>query len=180
MMGRTHVLIGMDAVWWVKALPPIVQPDPGTILLCFVAAGLGSLLPDLDAQSSLLQNLSLLGVRPFRLFGVLIAPSGHRGLLHSQWGILLIAFVTFPLALWSVTAWISLVLGFCTHLAADACTRGGIRFRYPDQSRYHLLPRPLLLVTGSPPEDLVFALAACTLVLLILRIPLAPTSFSPF
>ena len=178
-MGRTHVLIGMDSVWWVKTLPQGVQPDPGTILFCFLAAGLGSLLPDLDAQSSLLQNLTVIGLRPFRLLGVVIAPSGHRGLLHSLTGILLIAGLSAPLAFWSGDAWVSLILGYCSHLAADACTRGGIRLRYPNPRRYYLLPRSLRLVTGSAPEDLVFVLAACVLLLLLLLVPLTQTTLSP-
>lgn len=86
-----------------------------------------------------------------------LALRGHRGLTHTL--IVPILFVAvFPLL--GKPGWgIAFLLGYATHLLGDAMTRSGIPVLWPlTDSRYHLLPRPIQLRTGSPAEHALMAL----------------------
>jgi len=46
-------------------------------------------------------------------------------------------------------------LGYLSHLFADMCTKSGVPLLYPtNKKRYHLLPHPLLIKTGTVGETL--------------------------
>lgn len=180
-MGRTHLLLGVNSVWLLALVPGavgIAGPDghnPG--LLAGVAA-LGALLPDLDAPQSTVKSLRLgKYFQPFWLPATLLHRAfGHRGLLHSLLGLggtgLLLAL---PLGLWLGTpSALALLLGYASHLAGDACTKSGIPLRFPNPVRWHLLPPPWRLTTGSQAEEVVFALLAGTALLLLLPRVLTP------
>jgi hypothetical protein len=50
----------------------------------------------------------------------------------------------------------------------DAATKSGVRFFYPRQTRYHLLPKAWRITTGSQAEEPVVVLfAVCALFLLL-------------
>lgn len=167
MMGRTHLMLGLGSAWALAPFPGFEAHLPAALL----GAALGSLLPDLDARNSLLQTVSVGGVRPFRLPALAVSPYGHRGLLHSLAGQILVAVLALPLAALDPFAWAGVIAGHASHVLADAATKGGVRLLYPDPRRFHALPRPLRLTTGSPPEEAVLALAAvCLLALLASRL----------
>ena len=168
-MGRTHVLLGINTIWTLQVPWPGFSLGADAFAGCILAAAFGALLPDLDAPTSLLQNVSVAGVRPFKVVALGAAPYGHRGPLHSRIGLAVVAVLASPLLIYVPLLWLALLLGFASHLAADACTRGGIRWRYPDARKTYLLPKRLRFVTGSPPEDGVFVLAAIGCLLLVLR-----------
>ncbi|MDF2441464.1 MAG: inner rane protein [Abditibacteriota bacterium] len=181
MMGRTHALIGTTTLWlfhWSGTLN-----HETLAFLVLVAVG-GALAPDLDAQDSLVKRFAIAGLRPFvPLSQLLHGAFGHRGLLHSLLGLGLFTLLCgLPLALW--LGWpfgVALSLGYASHLLADAATKSGVPLLYPRRRRYHLLPRPLRLTTGSAAEDAVFALAAgVVLWLLLQQLPMQqlPTSGS--
>jgi len=135
---------------------------------------LGALLPDLDVSQSQIKHLSVAGVTPFAPLSVLLNRTlGHRGLLHSALGWSVATLLFLPLALLgSVSIPLALSLGYASHLATDACTKSGIPLLYPRRTRYHLLPRPLRLTTGSMAEEAVFALLAVTVAgLLLCQLP---------
>jgi len=169
MTWNTHVLIGMNAVWLFELLPKdAVALNIG--ILTAVAA-LGALVPDLDAAESKLKHLSVGGVKPFLVPAVLLHRQfGHRGLAHSLVGLSIFALLSVPLAAWwGWAASIALVLGYASHLAADACTRWGIPFLYPRKRRYHLLPAGWRFVTGSEAEAVLFPFLALAVLLLLVR-----------
>jgi hypothetical protein len=83
-----------------------------------------------------------------------------------------------PLALgWGWEYGVALLLGYGSHLALDAMTRHGIPLlpargrngRWGFGRRSHLLPRPLLFVTGSDAENVFQALLFGLDLLLLLR-----------
>ena len=59
------------------------------------------------------------------------------------------------------------MLGYASHLVADSGTKSGIRLRYPKPRRYHLLPAPWSITTGSHAENLLAALALLPVLLLL-------------
>ena len=146
MTWRTHALAGAGSVWLMAVLPGGIAfsadvSNPG--LLAAVAA-LGALLPDLDAAESKIKHLSPgWGITPFSLPSLILHRAfGHRGLLHSAAGLALFTFL-FALPLGCRWGWqlsLALTLGYASHLAADACTRTGIPFLYPNRHRYFLPP----------------------------------------
>ena len=168
-MGRTHALAGVASLWCLQLFPAVVQPE--LLAPLSLLAALGALLPDLDASQSQIKHLSIAGVAPFAPLSLLLNRTlGHRGLLHSAlgWGIATLLLI--PLTWFGgVAVPLALSLGYASHLATDACTKSGIPFLYPKRKRYHLLPRPLRLTTGSMAEDAVFALSAVLVAGLMLR-----------
>lgn len=167
MMGRTHLLLGINALWLLEVGP---LPSPDRFVLAVAGAALGSLLPDLDARASLLQSLHVGGVRPLvlparglhRLFG-------HRGTLHSLLALGVLALLSLPLLGIEPLLWLGLLLGYASHLVGDACTRHGVPLFFPRRTRVHLLPKLLRLSTGSLAEDALFVLLALGCLTLLLR-----------
>ena len=168
-MGRTHALAGVASLWCLQLFAAVVQPNILAPLSLLTA--LGALLPDLDASQSQTKYLSIAGITPFMpLASLLNRRLGHRGLLHSALGWDIASFLLLPLSLLAGCAVpLALSLGYASHLATDACTKSGIPFLYPKRKRYHLLPRPLRLTTGSMAEDVVFAVSAVLVAGLMLR-----------
>ncbi|MBV9471018.1 MAG: metal-dependent hydrolase [Abitibacteriaceae bacterium] len=169
MTWTTHVLFGINTLWVVEAWPKGI--DPTNIGLVVAAAALGSLLPDLDAAESKLKHLNLVGVKPFFWPSQVIHRQlGHRGLSHSLVGLLLVTLIAVPLvAWWGWPPSLALVLGYASHLIADACTKSGIPFWYPRKYRYHLLPAGWRFTTGSQAEEMLFPFLVMAVLLLLLR-----------
>jgi membrane-bound metal-dependent hydrolase YbcI (DUF457 family) len=142
MTWPTHSLFGMNTVW---LLTPFISlfPDSDIGMLC-AAAALGSLLPDLDASELKIKHLKLLGtkVKPFMLPSLIISRTDqHRGLLHSLWGLGMAALLALCAMPWTgLLMAMVLVLGYTSHLVADAATKSGIHLFYPSAKRYHSLP----------------------------------------
>jgi membrane-bound metal-dependent hydrolase YbcI (DUF457 family) len=194
MMGRTHLLLGFNALWLLEGIglvatawgtqAPLTIPlgNAEAFTLGTVAVMFGALLPDLDAASSLLQSASVKGVQPFMPIGqVLHQRYGHRGFLHSLRALGWLAVLSSPVLLLDLSLWfwpwMSLMLGYGSHLLADACTKSGVPLFWRanaswkggalKQQSFHLLPKPLRLTTGSQAEEAVFAL--CGVMALALR-----------
>lgn len=171
MTWRTHFLGGVGSLWLLRPLET-TGSDLSNLGLLAACAGLGALLPDLDARESKVKHLAIAkGIEPFALPSLLLHRLlGHRGLLHSLrgWGIMAL-LVGLPLAL--SVGWLpalALVLGYGSHLLLDACTKHGIPFLFPNKRRLHALPSALLVSTGSAAEDIVFALLALAALPLLL------------
>ena len=136
-------------------------------------AALGALLPDLDAGAALAAQLSLGKVRPLApISAAMRGIFGHRGVMHSLVGIAVFAGPVAVLAwIWlGLGAAVALLLGYASHLAADAYTVSGIPALYPDKSRRFLLPRSARIVTGSFSEDVILLAAGEACVALLLTI----------
>lgn len=174
MQWRTHLVVGLNSLWLVELLPPGISTDHYAPMIA--AAALGSLLPDLDAAESKIKHLSFGGIKPFFLPAQIIYRDlGHRGLLHSGSALVLVGIAAIPLTHW--VSWqtaLALFLGYGSHLAADACTRSGIPWRYvpllnPSKKRSHLLPPRFRFVTGSEAEGVLVPLLTVMLLILLLR-----------
>lgn len=169
MLWRTHVLAGVSSLWLMELVPFAIGPN--NISLLVAVAAFGSLLPDLDAAESKIKHLSIKGIKPFYLPAQAVHRHfAHRGFSHSLIGLALLALVaaTF-IPWWGWPVWLALTLGYASHLAADACTRSGIRWLFPQRKRYHLLPPSLRFVTGSQAEEVLFPLLALLVLTLLLR-----------
>lgn len=155
MTWPTHTLFGISALWLLTPLPPeLLNTDFGVLA---AAAALGALLPDLDASQSKIKHLKIPNTqfKPFMLPALVVSRSDqHRGLLHSFAGLGMMAVFFTPAALW--IGWapvVALLLGYFSHLMADAATKSGVRLLYPSPKRFHLLPPSLRFTTGSLAEE---------------------------
>lgn len=169
MTWPTHSLLGINSLWLLTPLSPeLLGYDFGTLGVCAV---LGALLPDLDASESKIKHLKILGtnLKPFLLPAQVVHRTDqHRGLLHSLWGLSLLTFITAPLMFW--IGWapiVALFLGYASHLLGDAATKSGIRLLYPSKVRFHALPLPLRVTTGSLAEEALLPILALTVLLLM-------------
>ena len=174
MLWRSHLLIGINALWLLTPLPNALTPETAGLLA--LGAGVGSLLPDLDASRSKIRSLDIRGRRPLvPLADALSRTFGHRGLLHAPlgWaGFGLLCLLAAPW--WGREASLGLFVGYGSHLLADSATPSGIPSTglrpWPVRSRrLHLLPRRLRIVTGSPAEDALFLPLAMGAAFLLLR-----------
>jgi inner membrane protein len=174
MLYRTHALIAVNSLWFLTPIPGAVTGS--NIGLLAVLAAVGAMLPDLDARNSTVRHLSVKGIQPFVPFAsVLNRAWGHRGPLHSLAGLLAVAAATGLLAsLWAWRLSAALMLGYASHLAADACTVTGIPLWPGRSDRWHLLPKRFRFVTGSLAEDALLPLLAAAVLLLFLTHPAIP------
>lgn len=176
-MGRTHALAGVVSLWMLRVVPNALTPDHTLPLLALSV--FGALVPDLDAADSLLRRTSLFGITPLvPVSSLLHANFGHRGATHSLIGFGTATMLALPLAFaWGWTAPVAFALGYASHLLCDAATKSGIPLFYPKRRRWHLLPRPLRLTTGSDAEGVPFALFAVLALGLLLNVLWASSSF---
>jgi inner membrane protein len=115
-------------------LVPFVPPNNSAILaVLMVFCVFGALVPDLDAVESKIKHVKVMGIKPFVPVSKAINRDfGHRGLLHSLWGWLGFSVLSLPLsAVIGGLPVLALVVGYLSHLAADACTVSGIPALYP-------------------------------------------------
>jgi inner membrane protein len=165
------VWLGDSPSVWLGDSPSVWLGDsPVVWAFC---AGMGALLPDLDAQESKIKNLSVFGIRPFLLPANFLHRSlGHRGMLHSALGLMLMALVIgIPAGIGlGTTAMMALILGIASHLALDASTKSGIPLWFPNPQRMHLLPSQLRITTGSQAEDGVLIALALLVAAYFLRL----------
>lgn len=185
MTWRTHALVGVNSLWLLGVVPQAISSRSGVnnVGRLAVAAAFGALLPDLDAQQSRIKHLSPgWGLEPFLLPSLLLHQAfGHRGMLHSAMGLALFTgLIALPLSLW--WGWqpsVALILGYASHLAADACTRTGIPLLFPRRLRFFLLPPALRLITGSRAEEALMPLLGATALLLLFLTMYSPLATDP-
>lgn len=179
MMWRTHVTGGIAILW--VLVPVALGAKPEAFPLSCAAAALGALLPDLDAAESKIRSLGVYHIYPFvPLAAHFNREYGHRGALHSPYGLLGCGLMALVLGVSGAgLPALALWLGYMSHLLLDACTKTGIPFP-PFRKRLFLLPKPLRVVTGSPDEEIVFALTALTALGLALHLLAIVSSLHPF
>lgn len=179
MVGRTHIafglatLVGVDAVTGM-AQPHLVKGIPVGPVLCIIAAVLGSLVPDLDAEEGSMLQYEM-GEAGMIFSGWLQSFTEHRGLTH--YGLTALAITLLSTALgWWLGFWdvgLAFGLGYCSHILADGMTLAGVPLFGPWQrEKVHILPRSLRIRTGGPVEPLVFVMV--TIVFIILFPTLLP------
>jgi inner membrane protein len=170
MTWPTHALFGISSLWLLALLPPEwIGTDFGTLA---AIAAFGALLPDLDASESKIKHLKIptTHIKPFLLPALFVSRSDqHRGLLHSLIGPAMVGVICVPALWW--TGWapvVALLLGYASHLMADAATKSGIRLLHPSPQRFHLLPLDLRFTTGSMAEEVLIAPLTVSVMCLLL------------
>lgn len=175
MTWPTHTLFGISTLWVLAPIPPeILHADFGVLA---AAAALGALLPDLDASESKIKHLKIPNtqIKPFMIPALVVSRSDqHRGLLHSFAGLGMMTLFFIPAAFWIGWAPVAaLVLGYFSHLMADAATKSGVRLLYPSPKRFHLLPQSWRFTTGSKAEEMLLPMLAFGAAsLLLIRLPI--------
>jgi len=144
MLGKTHVLIAA-----VSALALTGHFDPPLM----AGAALGALAPDIDKSGSLITQLPVVRwfTRPASALAerTLRHRTGTHGLfvlLGLSLGVLCLREVFTP------AAGAGFLIGYLTHLLADALTISGVPLLWPWQVRAYGLPKPLRLRTGGRVE----------------------------
>lgn len=153
MQGQTHALLGVAGAVALHAYHPYLPHSPLAVVVALGAASLGGLLPDIDADESLLRR-KLNTARSQGCVGWLVSklmPS-HRGVTHSGLAVLACALVAWR---WPVPWVWALCAGYVCHLLADMLTRGGVPVLWPMRWRVTLLP----LATGGVGEQAIALLA---------------------
>ncbi|MCP4996785.1 MAG: metal-dependent hydrolase [Gammaproteobacteria bacterium] len=182
MVGRTHIAFGLATLAGVDAVTGLTQPHlvkgiPIGPVLCVVAAVLGSLIPDLDAEEGSMLQYEL-GEAGMMFSGWLQSFTEHRGLTHYGVTALVITLVSTALGWW-FGFWdvgLSFGLGYGSHVLADGMTLAGVPLFGPwQQEKVHILPRSVRIRTGGPVEPLVFVIV--TVVFLVLSPALLPGEF---
>ncbi len=116
--------------------------------------------------------------------------TGHRGFTHTLWGTLLFTSLAASVALfitgsapWALIVGAVWLLGYASHLAADACTPSGIPLfmsplalkrlvrtprttAFPTYPTFHLLPKRMWVRTGTMADTLVLRWAGWTVCVL--------------
>lgn len=146
MLWRTHVLAGASAGLLIAG----PGADLKTMVLSAGVAGLGALLPDIDSPNSKIgRKVPILPI-------LLTITVGHRGMLHSVPGALLLSMLTATVAnVFLITPFLTLFLlfltGYLSHIFLDMLTPRGCPLLWP-------LPfniRIPLVQTGGLAEKLI-------------------------
>lgn len=146
MLWRTHVLAGMSTGLLIAGH----GADLKTLIISAGVAGVGALLPDIDSP------YSKIGRKVPILPKLLTITVGHRGLLHSLPGAIIVSLLLAAVAKiflpGTFTGLLALVMaGYLSHLFMDLFTSRGCPLLWPLPIRFRLP----IIHTGSPAERLV-------------------------
>lgn len=180
MEGRSHLLVGLtagvvlDSYLHLSGAPlTTVKSVPLSLIVSkiayYSAVGFGALLPDIDnARSTLGQKFGIISKGIQRI-------AGHRTILHSLLGLVLVAIfaiglerlVIYVLGLQGYTVpanlistshlvFVGMLFGYVIHIAADALTLGGVPLFWPNRKRLGFPPNSRMRFrTGDWPEHVI-------------------------
>jgi inner membrane protein len=180
MEGRSHLLIGLtagvvlDSYMHLSGEPlTMARTVPLSLLVSkaayYCAVGFGALLPDIDnARSTLGRKFGIISKEIQRV-------AGHRTIMHSLLGLVLVALfaiglecvVIYSLGLQgyivpadlistSHLVLVGMLFGYIMHIVADALTLGGVPLFWPNRKRYGFPPNPhMRFRTGDWPEHVI-------------------------
>jgi inner membrane protein len=156
MTARTHDLFAFTGLTLVVVLGIVPSMSPATAICAIGVNFLGGLFPDLDKSTSQFWK----HIRGGTIIGKIIAPliGGHRNITHSLLGV----FLTYTI-LTSILPTIgkifllnmeiikyAFLIGYGSHLIADAMTTEGIPLLFPFQKMYACSPIKILRIkTGG-------------------------------
>src|SRR6266567_1034467 len=164
MEGRSHLLVGLtagvvlDSYMHLSGAPlTMTKSVPLSLIVSkivyYSAVGFGALLPDIDnARSTLGQKFGIISKGIQRI-------AGHRTILHSLLGLVLVAILAIglervviyflglhgyvvPADLISTShlVLVGMLFGYVMHIAADALTLGGVPLFWPYRKRFGFPP----------------------------------------
>lgn len=127
MMAFSHVALGVISA----SAAQVAVTDAGLSPLALVAAGAGSLAPDIDSPHS------WLGRRLPFISWPLAGLIGHRGLTHS---LLMVVAIAAALVIYAPPLWAqAFLVGYLVHIGADMLTNSGVPLMWPSERRYRVL-----------------------------------------
>lgn len=135
MKGTSHLTCGLMAGFGYAVLGMCLDNlTPPQAITVAVAAGVASLVPDIDMPNSKLgRKIKPISKTIHKLFG-------HRTLTHSiLWLIPLIILSVKTIGTEYFCVVLGTTLGFVSHILSDVMTRGGVPLLWPySRKRYHL------------------------------------------
>jgi inner membrane protein len=160
MTGRTHDLAAFTALTLVAVSWPLPDMTVGTVVAAVMANLIGGVAPDIDEPTApFWRNLPVGGVAG-KMFGALVG--GHRFLLHSLAGWLVVGLAIDLLLTWLHPSWPSLqadvvwwsfMIGYASHLVVDTFTKEGVPWLLPIPFKFGLPPvRAWRVTTGKTIE----------------------------
>jgi inner membrane protein len=152
MTGKTHFLVGMNAVW---ALPFLGYLDQWAVPM-LLAGGIAGLLPDIDAAEAEIHGGTGSLTKIFFIHKIF----GHRKAFHS----VLAAFGLFALFAWALPPWHPglpwvVALGYASHSFVDGFNTKGVAYCWPWDKFFYLVPSFLRSPVGGWADDLFFVLS---------------------
>lgn len=152
MTGKTHFVLGANAVW----LAPLLGAQPWLLPVLAMVGGLSGLVPDMDTRRSELSHATGGLTRMFFL-DLLFR---HRSATHSLLGIGLFTALSSLLFKIDFAAPFVAVLGYVSHPFIDGFNPQGCEYLYPLKTNFRLIPRFLCVDTGGWVDRLLFG-AGC-------------------
>lgn len=163
MTARTHDAFAFVSLVTVATIFPPDEVNLYTFFACIIGNIVGALIPDLDDQSNRLWDLMPAGNLFGKIFGRVFYK--HRTITHSLLGMFLVykffdwllpkilnpEFIDPLLLLYAI------MIGFISHLLADAFTKDGIPLLFPLNLNIGFPPfEKLRIKTGSWVENFIF------------------------
>ena len=151
MLWHTHLAFGL-----LSGLVSLRFLNHGNIYIFFAFVLIGALLPDIDTPRSKLG--SKLGI-----FSKLIKMIfGHRGIIHTIWGLLVLCglFWFFVNRVYGA----ALAVGFFSHILIDGLTKKGINFLHP----FSKMKIAGFVETGTMDETIVLIVILALVIIMLI------------
>ena len=161
MTWRTHVAVGMNALWVAPLFGNVAQ----SILVLLPVALVASLLPDIDASSAKIHYIGggVLGIFRGSFYGKYFH---HRGLMHSL-PITILLFIILLMVFWHSYPALPFVfaLSYVSHPVIDGFNTT-VGYLYPFlHKRFTFIPNALRTPVGGVVDNMLFFLALFGLLL---------------
>ncbi|MBI4117786.1 MAG: metal-dependent hydrolase [Parcubacteria group bacterium] len=155
MTGRTHAIIGANAVW-LSTLNTIWDEKVFFVVALSAIAGL---LPDADANHAKIHGIT---GGTTKILAMILK---HRGVLHSWIAIVAVYFTAeYFGARYFENFSLIITAAFASHLFLDSLNPTGIPLLFPIKTKFRLLPKFIAPNTDGPVDWLLFSLGALALV----------------
>lgn len=165
MTARTHDLFAFTAMVGGVILLPLPVMNLGTAVIAFSAGFLGGMAPDLDEPGA--QFWQRLPAGAGTILGKFVSPvfGSHRFVSHSLLGAAVFGWLAKKgleisasvLVVDQIVVWWAFMLGFASHLVADALTREGVPLLWPLPVKFGIPPiKRLRISTDGWMEKVVF------------------------
>ena len=136
----------------------------GSIIKFYLAAVVGSLMPDIDHAQSKMGKLLWFISKPLKFFGI-----KHRGLTHSLLGIILFTLLSKQLVNYNwieYVTWWGLIIGYISHIVADMMNVQGLPLLFPNDKRFKFHSN---ITTNSGQEQFLFFIICTASAIIILQ-----------
>jgi len=162
MTGRTHDAIAFASLITIATLNPPESLNLATASAAVVVNIVGGTLPDIDQASNRLWDLLPFGERLAKVFKKIFM--GHRTLTHSFLGMFIFINIFWfaipklfnPEFINGEIIFTSLVIGYISHIVADATTRDGLPLFFPLKIKIGFPPLKFLRIkAGGWVENLI-------------------------